>query len=131
MGQGLLSAGVDVLSFGGTKNGLMLGEAVVFFDAALADDFLYLRKQTMQLASKMRFLAAQFENALGGKRDTVNCGGGQSVAVVTHQDRVLNCPYVLYSLKLPPGAPAVEQRAVKQLAADLRARPPRNPWLAK
>jgi threonine aldolase len=56
--------GVDVLSFGGTKNGLMLGEAVVFFNPELADGFAYLRKQSMQLASKMRFLAAQFDALL-------------------------------------------------------------------
>lgn len=54
-------AGIDVLSFGGTKNGLMFGEAVVFFDPALAADFKYIRKQGTQLASKMRFLAAQFQ----------------------------------------------------------------------
>lgn len=53
-------AGVDVLSFGGTKNGLMYGEAVVFFDPALARTFKYIRKQGTQLASKMRFMAAQF-----------------------------------------------------------------------
>jgi len=52
--------GVDVLSFGGTKNGLLLGEAVVFFDPELARDFRFVRKQGMQLASKMRFIAAQF-----------------------------------------------------------------------
>jgi threonine aldolase len=57
-------AGVDVLSFGGTKNGLMLGEAVIAFDPALAEPLLYLRKQSMQLASKMRFLAAQFDALL-------------------------------------------------------------------
>lgn len=51
-------AGVDVLSFGGTKNGMPFGEAVVFFDRALADEFLRRRKQGGQLASKMRFLAA-------------------------------------------------------------------------
>jgi threonine aldolase len=56
--------GVDVLSFGGTKNGMMGGEAVVFFNRALSTDFLYLRKQGMQLASKMRFVAAQFEALL-------------------------------------------------------------------
>ncbi len=54
-------AGVDVLSFGGTKNGMMYGEAVVFFDPDLATDFKYRRKQGMQLASKMRYIAAQFE----------------------------------------------------------------------
>jgi len=55
---------VDVLSFGGTKNGIMGGEAVVFFNRELARDFLYLRKQGMQLASKMRFIAVQFEALL-------------------------------------------------------------------
>jgi len=53
-------AGVDVLSFGGTKNGMMYGEAVVFFNKALCEDFKYLRKQGMQLSSKMRYIAAQF-----------------------------------------------------------------------
>jgi threonine aldolase len=52
-------AGVDVLSFGGTKNGGMILEAVVFFDAALADDFLYRRKRAGQLLSKGRYLSAQ------------------------------------------------------------------------
>jgi len=68
LGQTLRQAtrdlGVDVLSFGGTKNGIMGGEAVVFFNRALSKDFLYLRKQGMQLASKMRFIAAQFEALL-------------------------------------------------------------------
>ena len=53
-------SGVDVLSFGGTKNGMMYGEAIIFFDKALCSDFKYRRKQGMQLASKMRYIAAQF-----------------------------------------------------------------------
>jgi threonine aldolase len=53
-------AGVDVLSFGGTKNGMMYGEAVVFFNKDLANDFMYTRKQGLQLASKMRYISAQF-----------------------------------------------------------------------
>jgi threonine aldolase len=53
-------AGVDVMSFGGTKNGMMMGEAVIFFNRNLAQSFKYQRKQGMQLASKMRFIAAQF-----------------------------------------------------------------------
>jgi Threonine aldolase len=52
--------GIDALSFGGTKNGLMFGEAVVFFRPEFAAEFPYLRKQAMQLCSKMRFIAAQF-----------------------------------------------------------------------
>ena len=59
-------AGVDVLSFGGTKNGMIYGEAVVFFDPKLARDFKYIRKQGMHLPSKMRFISAQFETLLSG-----------------------------------------------------------------
>ncbi len=62
--QATRDLGVDVLSFGGTKNGIMGGEAVVFFHPEHGHDFLYLRKQSMQLASKMRFIAAQFEALL-------------------------------------------------------------------
>ena len=52
--------GVDVLSFGGTKNGMMMGEAVVFLNSSLTAETRYLRKQSMQLFSKMRFVSAQF-----------------------------------------------------------------------
>jgi threonine aldolase len=61
---GEAAAGADVVSFGGTKNGLLGAEAVVLLNPALAQDFLYVRKQSMQLASKMRFLAAQFDALL-------------------------------------------------------------------
>jgi threonine aldolase len=54
----------DLLSFGGTKNGLMLGEAVIVFEQSLRAGMLHLRKQTLQLASKMRFVAAQFDALL-------------------------------------------------------------------
>jgi threonine aldolase len=57
--------GVDVLSFGGTKNGLLGGEAVITLAPALAEGFKFLRKQSLQLASKMRFIAAQFDALLG------------------------------------------------------------------
>ncbi len=56
--------GVDILSFGGTKNGMLLGEAVVCFRPELSRDTLFIRKQSMQLASKMRFIAAQFSALL-------------------------------------------------------------------
>ena len=59
-------AGVDVVSFGGTKNGLVFGEAVVFCRPDLAENFAYTRKQLGQLASKMRFVSAQFEALLSG-----------------------------------------------------------------
>jgi threonine aldolase len=60
LGDLATEVGVDVLSLGGTKNGMVLGDAVVFLNPALADGAKYLRKQTLQLASKGRFLAAQF-----------------------------------------------------------------------
>ncbi|MGC9219939.1 MAG: threonine aldolase family protein [Solirubrobacteraceae bacterium] len=58
------ASGADLVSFGGTKNGLMVGEAVVVRDPALMQGMLHLRKQTLQLASKMRFVAAQFDALL-------------------------------------------------------------------
>lgn len=59
-----VDAGVDVLSFGGAKNGMMYGEAVVFFRKELAEGFKYIRKQGMHLPSKMRFISAQFDALL-------------------------------------------------------------------
>ncbi|MDR1556362.1 MAG: low specificity L-threonine aldolase [Tannerellaceae bacterium] len=53
-------AGVDILSFGGTKNGMMMGEAVVSFRPEITENIAYFRKQSAQLASKMRYLSAQF-----------------------------------------------------------------------
>lgn len=57
-------AGVDILSFGGTKNGMMFGEAIIFFNPSLASHFAFIRKQGMQLHSKMRFISAQFDALL-------------------------------------------------------------------
>lgn len=57
--------GVDLLSFGGTKNGLLFGEAIVILDPRYAEDAPYLRKTRLQLASKMRYIAAQYEVYLG------------------------------------------------------------------
>jgi threonine aldolase len=59
-------AGVDILSFGGTKNGLVFGEAIVVLNPAVASGMPYLRKSTMQLASKMRFVSAQLLALLDG-----------------------------------------------------------------
>jgi threonine aldolase len=60
--------GADAVSFGGTKNGLLLGEAIVFLRTGLGGEVPFLRKQSMQLASKMRFIAAQFEALLADWR---------------------------------------------------------------
>lgn len=55
-----VDAGVDILSLGGTKNGMMMGEAVVSFRPELSENLMYYRKQSAQLASKLRYLSAQF-----------------------------------------------------------------------
>ena len=55
-----LDCGIDILSFGGTKNGMMMGEAVITFRKELAEHMKYIRKQSAQLCSKMRYLSAQF-----------------------------------------------------------------------
>ncbi|MCF8361854.1 MAG: low specificity L-threonine aldolase [Prolixibacteraceae bacterium] len=69
-----VDAGIDVVSFGGTKNGMMMGEAVLFFNSELSKNTKYIRKQSAQLFSKMRFVAAQFlayfENNLWKKNAT-------------------------------------------------------------
>jgi threonine aldolase len=62
----IVETGVDALSFGGTKQGMLCGEAVVFLRPGLGADFPYWQKHAMQLASKMRFVSAQFEALLEG-----------------------------------------------------------------
>ncbi|MHB1016743.1 MAG: threonine aldolase family protein [Coriobacteriia bacterium] len=57
---GEATAGADIVSFGATKNGAVMAESVVFLDPELADEFKYVRKQSAQLASKMRFISAQY-----------------------------------------------------------------------
>jgi len=55
-----LDCGIDILSLGGTKNGMMMGEAVITFRKELSDNMKYIRKQSAQLCAKMRYLSAQF-----------------------------------------------------------------------
>ncbi len=73
-------AGVDVMSFGGTKNGAMLLEAVVFFDCALAEDFSHRRMRAGQLMSKGRFLGAQMLAYLEDGRWIENANKANSLA---------------------------------------------------
>lgn len=90
LGLGLREAtrglGVDALSFGGTKNGLMYGEAVLFFNPELARDFPFYRKQRMQLGSKMRYIAAQFEAYLDGALWLDNAGRANSMAALLAEE---------------------------------------------
>jgi threonine aldolase len=80
LGEASTTVGADIVSFGGTKNGLLGGEAVVFAAPDLADGFLYLRKLTLQLASKMRFVAAQFDAYLSDELWRRNAGHANAMA---------------------------------------------------
>jgi len=73
-------AGVDVVSFGGTKNGLMLGEAVIVLNPAAAPHVEYVRKASTQLASKMRFVSAQLEVLLGTDLWLINASHANAMA---------------------------------------------------
>ena len=73
-------AGIDVLSFGGTKNGAMILEAVLFFDAKLAEDFLYRRKRAAQHLSKGRYLSAQMLAYLNDRLWLENAGRANVLA---------------------------------------------------
>jgi threonine aldolase len=73
-------AGVDVLCFGGTKMGLPVGEAIVFFDRALAEEFQWRCKQSGQLASKMRFLSAPWQAMLDGDTWLRHAGHANAMA---------------------------------------------------
>lgn len=83
--QMLVDTGVDVLSFGGTKNGMMLGEAVVFFNPELSADAKYQRKQLMQLSSKMRFVSAQFDAYLTDGLWIANAAHANAMASYLHE----------------------------------------------
>lgn len=91
-------AGVDVLTFGGTKNGMPVGEAVIFFDTELALEFDYRCKQAGQLASKMRFLAAPWVGLL------------ESGAVLSHAAHANRCALLLAEqLQAVPGIDLIHQ----------------------
>ncbi len=74
------NCGVDVLSFGGTKNGMMMGEAVLFFNPELTKQTKYIRKQSMQLYSKMRFVGAQFQAYFANDLWKKNAGHSNTMA---------------------------------------------------
>jgi threonine aldolase len=71
--------GVDILSFGGTKNGMMFGDAIIFFDKSLSKDFKYVRKQGMHLTSKMRYISAQFDALLSNELWLINARHANSM----------------------------------------------------
>ena len=88
-----LVQGASAVSFGGTKNGLMCGEAILLFERPLAERFAYVRKQGLHLASKMRFLAAQFDALLTNQLWLRNAQHANSMARLL-ADRVKELPQV-------------------------------------
>jgi threonine aldolase len=112
-------AGVDLLSFGGTKNGLLGAEAVVFLAPGLHEGFEYLRKQTLQLASKMRFLSAQL-NALLSDELWLRCASAANDMAARLANRVQGLPGV--SVTRPVQTNAVFARVPRQAAMELQRR---------
>jgi threonine aldolase len=112
-------AGVDVLCFGGTKNGMAAGEAILFFNPKLAEDFDYRCKQAGQLASKMRFLAAPWVGMLETGAWLRNAAHGNACA-----QRLLRQLGGLPKLDImfPVEANAVFVRMPDQMIAALRER---------
>ena len=117
--QATRNLGVDVLSFGGTKNGAMGAEAVVFFDKKLAENFLYLRKQGMQLASKMRFISVQFEALFTNNLWRKNAAHSNRMAALL-QKEVSKIPQV--KIVYPVEANGVFAEIPRQAIAKLQKR---------
>ncbi len=92
-------AGVDVLSFGGTKNGLMFGECIIFFDKRLSKHFRFVRKQGMQLYSKMRFIAAQYNAFLSDDLWLRNAKHANEMALILAEE-IIKIPHIDITQKI-------------------------------
>lgn len=110
--------GVDVLCLGGTKNGMAVGEAVVFFDRTLAYEFDYRCKQAGQLASKMRYLAAPWVRMLEGGAWLAHARHANTMAEDLH-DKLSRIPEI--SILFPRQANAVFVHMPKEWNDRLRA----------
>ena len=113
-----VEAGVDVVSFGGTKNGLLGGEAVVYLDPALASRAPFVRKQVTQLPSKMRFVAAQFLALLDEDRWLALAGHANAMARRLHE-RTAGIPGVEHAGTPPVNSvfPCLPAAAIEPLRA--------------
>jgi len=119
------AAGVDVLSYGGTKNGAMGAEAVVSFGRSDDSPLRYIRKQSMQLASKMRYIAAQFTALLTDELWRNNAVRANTMAKRL-ADGVAQVPGI--SLVYPVEANAVFATLPAEVTADLQRRQPFYVW---
>jgi threonine aldolase len=129
LGELTTECGVDVVSFGATKNGLAFGDAVVFLRPELADGFEFVRKQLGQLASKMRFLSAQLEALLGEDLWRRNASHANAMASRL-ADAVRELPGV--EIVHPVQANGVFARlphgAIGRLLGELPGEPPFHVW---
>jgi threonine aldolase len=112
-----IDAGVDAVSFGGTKNGLLGAEAVVFLDPAVAVGSQYVRKQVTQLPSKMRFLAAQFNAVLDGDLWIELAAHANAMATELYR---LTAPIPGVEFDGPPAVNSVFPRLPMEAIAPLR-----------
>jgi threonine aldolase len=112
-------SGVDVLCFGGTKNGMAVGEAILFFDRKLAQDFDYRCKQAGQLASKMRFLAAPWVGMLKSGAWLSNAAHANECAQYL-AEHLSGIPGI--EIVAPPEANAVFVHASDEVLEPLRQR---------
>jgi threonine aldolase len=121
----LADTGVDALSFGGTKQGMLVGEAVVFLRPGLGDEFPYWQKHGMQLASKMRFVSAQLEALL---EDDLWIENGRRANVMAQ--RLLGAVRPLPGVQVvhPVQANSVFARIPPELIAPLQRRTFFWPW---
>jgi len=94
----ITDTGVDLLSFGGTKNGMMIGEAIVSLNKDLSKGFKFYRKQGMQLLSKMRFVSAQFVAYLSNELWKENASNANNMGKY-FADRLLEIPGVTLKSK--------------------------------
>jgi threonine aldolase len=94
-----VDAGIDVLSFGGTKNGMMMGEAVLFFNPEMSKNAKYIRKQSMQLFSKMRFVSAQFLAYFNNELWKKNASHSNKMAKLLEQE-VMKIPAIQLTQKV-------------------------------
>lgn len=121
----LVDTGVDALSFGGTKQGMLCGEAVVFLRPGIGDDFPYWQKHGMQLASKMRFVSAQLEALL---EDDLWIENGRRANAMAQ--RLLGAVRTLPGVQVvhPVQANSVFARIPPELIAPLQRRTFFWPW---
>ncbi len=98
-----LTLGMDAVSFGGNKNGLMFGEALIFLNPDVVPHFKYLRKQGMQLHSKMRYIAAQFLTMFDSELWLENARNANAVAQYL-KDRLSHIPQIKITQKVQTNA---------------------------